>query len=271
MIYVEPQSGLCNRMRVLDSAVALARAVDRPLTVIWHRNEDLNCRLQDLFQLPAEVDQVIEGGSGLGVSGRIRRAAYRYAREATFRARGLEVQYLRDPLPGETVGADTVEAARSSGVYIRTCHRFYSAEVPFSSFTPVSQIADVVNTYLPRLKRSVGVHVRRTDNAKATDHSPLSGFIDAMREERRGEHATDFFVATDSPETYRELQDVFGESVFCHPKVSLSRGDPRAIIDAAIDLYCLAECRKLIGSYWSSFSEVAWQIRGIEKTIVRKA
>ena len=45
--------------------------------------------------------------------------------------------------------------------------------------------------------------------------------------------------------------------------------DPRGIQDAVIDLYSLANCRKLIGSYWSSFSEVAAQLRGIELVIAK--
>jgi hypothetical protein len=38
----------------------------------------------------------------------------------------------------------------------------------------------------------------------------------------------------------------------------------KGIQDAVVDMYCLAGCQKIIGSYFSSFSEVAAQINGIE-------
>ena len=37
--------------------------------------------------------------------------------------------------------------------------------------------------------------------------------------------------------------------------------------DARLDLYCLAATDKLIGSYWSSFTDIAADMRGIEKVI----
>ena len=37
--------------------------------------------------------------------------------------------------------------------------------------------------------------------------------------------------------------------------------------DALLDLYCLAAAKKLIGSYWSSFTDIAADMKGIEKVI----
>ena len=37
--------------------------------------------------------------------------------------------------------------------------------------------------------------------------------------------------------------------------------------DALIDLWCLAASRKIIGSYWSSFTDTAADMGGIEKVI----
>lgn len=60
MIYVEPCGGLCNRMRVIASAVTLAEKNKIGLRVMWRLNKACNCRLDELF-LP------IRGVSGGGI------------------------------------------------------------------------------------------------------------------------------------------------------------------------------------------------------------
>jgi hypothetical protein len=88
-----------------------------------------------------------------------------------------------------------------------------------------------------------------------------------MRQEL-DEHAdTRFFLATDSPAEEERLQQEFPGRIIMHPKTSLKRHDPRAVQEAMVDLYCLANCRKLFGSYNSSFTETAAGIRGIELRI----
>src|SRR5438876_7707619 len=70
-----------------------------------------------------------------------------------------------------------------------------------------------------------------------------------------------FFVATDDPHEESFLRDRF--RVVTHQKRSLDRSTVEALEDAAIDLYCLAATRQLIGSHGSSFTHVAAQLYGI--------
>ena len=269
VILVEPQSGLCNRMRALDSGIELGQRVGQDVRVIWHRNEGLNCAFDALFEKPEGVDEVVEVNYGLGPVGRIARGVVRIAREGCLRATGVPTLYLRDPIPGENLSDRYIEMARQHGLSIRTCHRFMQRQQAFAQFRPSRQVSDAVAVYEERLAYSVGVHIRRTDNIEAIAHSPIEGFVSIMRKEVAKDEKTEFFVATDSMEALSTLKGVFGEAVFFHSKGSVERSEPQAIVDAAIDLYCLARCRKLIGSYWSSFSEVAWQLGGIDKVIVR--
>jgi hypothetical protein len=138
----------------------------------------------------------------------------------------------------------------------------------YADLRPVPRLQAIIDSHVSTIGRTIGVHVRRTDNRYARDHSPLDMFIDLMRREVAQDDASRFFVATDSPEAEGHLRGEFPGRICMHEKRSLDRNDPLAIEDAVIDLYCLARCRKLIGSYWSSFSETAWQLGGIEKTIV---
>ena len=110
----------------------------------------------------------------------------------------------------------------------------------------------------------VGVHIRRTDNMASIQHSPIEDFEAAMREEIERDPDTRFFLATDDPAIEARLQEGFPGRIVVHAKSSLARNDPQAVRDAVVDLYGLSNCRRLIGSYRSSFTDSASRIRGIE-------
>lgn len=264
-IVAVPEGGLCNRMRVVDSLLALGEAVARPTKVIWEMNEALNCPFGDLFLPPAGEFEVAD----VKAEGRVGKLATRI-RDVASRVRGCTVLQQPDVLALSKEPEKLRRLARGSRLYMRTYSRFWQASRPFASLRPVPAIAGVVQQHAPRLARSVGVHIRRTDNAASTRHSPVSAFVELMKAEQSLDAGVSFFVATDSPEVLDELRGVFGEAILSHEKISLSRSDPAAIRDAAIDLYCLAACRKLLGSYWSSFSDTAAEINGIEIVIVKQ-
>ena len=44
-----------------------------------------------------------------------------------------------------------------------------------------------------------------------------------------------------------------------------------SIDEAVVDLFCLAHTRRVIGSYWSSFSDMAAEISGIPLEIAGKS
>ena len=50
VIFVYPYAGLCNRMRVMVSAIALARETNSKLVFFWERGEDLNASFCSLFE-----------------------------------------------------------------------------------------------------------------------------------------------------------------------------------------------------------------------------
>jgi len=56
-------AGLCNRMREMASALALARASGQALTVYWFRNKYLNCAFGRLFE-PIDEIEVLDVHAG---------------------------------------------------------------------------------------------------------------------------------------------------------------------------------------------------------------
>jgi hypothetical protein len=261
-IVLDPIGGLCNRMRAIDSGMALARHLGRDLHVVWTMRRELNCRFDRLFeslpgvrmyQLPRLPTRVYFRLLRFGVH----RLAFRDAFEQS-RITAL----LKEKKPIDTL-------CRPGGIYIRTCSRFFGQKPLFTSFKPVRAIQDVVDARVAAFgPRTIGVHVRRGDNVRSIEQSPIERFIEVLGEEVARAPETTFFVATDAPDEEARLRRAFPDRVLTHPKRTLSRDDPRGIEDALVDLMCLASTQKVVGSYWSSFSTTAAAIRDIERTII---
>lgn len=258
MLLLEPTGGICNRLRAIVSAQRLARDRGSSLVILWKRDHHLSARYGELFIKPVDILKVLP-----------------IARETTYRAVNAVIcRVFRDRLEQADIEAmnrenvDYTRHAAGRSIFIRTHSRFH-CECDFSLVKPLPEIVRTVAGYeLDRLG-AVGVHIRRTDNQRSIEHSPTELFVEAMRMELAENPGAIFFVATDSPQDEQRLRRVFPGRIISHPKVSLNRRDPRAIRDALIDLYCLASCRKLLGSYWSSFSETAAAIGKMPLQIVK--
>ena len=266
MIYLTPEGGLCNRMRSIASVWHLAIKVDQPMTVNWWLTNDMNCSFGQLFEAAAIPFAVRE----LNAVG-IRAPLFKVASPLT----DLFCKWIGTPVLSSQVSASLVNQeakltawGKAGSPRIRTNSKILDAPNLFGIFAPNKGLQTVIDRYKNDLPNSVGVHIRRSDNAKSTEFSSTQSFIAQMHLELKKNPQTRFFIATDSPETFARLQDEFGGAVYQHLKRSLSRDDSAAICDAVVDLYCLAGCRKLIGSYWSSFSDTAWEINGIDHIII---
>jgi hypothetical protein len=101
--------------------------------------------------------------------------------------------------------------------------------------------------------RPIGVHIRRTDHAKAIQNSPTKAFIHAMRAYPED---TIFFLATDDIKEWYTLAAHFPGRIL-HYSVHLNRNSLDGIQEALVDFLALSRCREILGSVGSSFSEMA--------------
>lgn len=260
MLIVQPVGGLCNRLRAIDAASALATELQLGLAVLWFPAPDLNASFHDLFEQPTGI-RIIDIRTHVG--GRALNRALR----ALFRPR-FKCCYLGQPDIEPMLGSRQLahRLIQSRHAYLQTYSEFWPVQDAFAMFRPLPDLQARIERY--GRDELVGVHIRRTDNVASIQHSPIENFEATMREEIERDPGTRFFVATDDPAMEARLQLGFPGRIVVHEKSSLARSDPRAIRDAVVDLYALSNCRKLIGSYWSSFTDSASRIRGIECCII---
>ena len=134
----------------------------------------------------------------------------------------------------------------------------------FKKFKPVDVVQKKIDKFVKDhdLKKLVGVHIRRGDFASL----PISPgrvssdkyFIKKMREILEKDPKTKFFLSTDSPEVEKKYEELFEGKIVKYSKNSFVRTDVAATQESLVDLMLLSKTKKILGTYKSTFTEVAW-------------
>ncbi len=253
VIYVEPRAGLCNRMRVIASAFKLAEKYGAQLVVMWRLTKGLNCSFSNLFCLDERI-KIIES---------------RHKIDFRFMWKAMKADICL--LNCRYEEKDNIERAVEKGgyVYITSVHNFYNAE-DFSLFRPVESIEKQVLQITERIdKNTIGIHIRRTDAVKSIQYSPTQLFFDYIGLCIEKDKKAKFYLATDSEDVEKELLASFPGGVFVVNELKrFGRDSQKGMEDAVIDLFCLSKCSYIVGSYWSSFSEIAAAIGNIKLNVL---
>lgn len=261
-LFVDAQHGLGNRLRAIGSAAAIAEASGRELVIIWQPDAHCNCRFSDLF---------------------------------TYKGIVLDASSLDDDPDLKVYNYMTIEGGKknelivdncASDIYVRSAyvlnspHSDWKRENHFiRSLRPVEAVQVLVNSV--RHPNDVSVHVRMeggrkdeylpyesSSNWTDEDHdlidywrskSHFSHFIrriDALVTEGSAEH---IFIAADRPETYREFRRAYGDRLAWLERSCYDRSAEQ-LQYALADALLLSRAPLLLGSTWSSFSELAMRL-----------
>ena len=262
-----PVGGLANRMRAIVSAAALTGETGHRLHVVWFKDAGLNCRFDELFCPIGRTDIRLHEATFADflLHDRPRRKNLWLPglfQHAAFDARLYE--QAPELAPGSPFDAGQWLAGHSRA-YIATCYPFHPSPTSLYAalFRPVEAIERQVRTYTERFSaHTVGIHIRRTDNAMSIAHSPLSLFIQAMERELEAHPDTTFFVASDSEADKHTLRTHFGPRILTS-SAPADRNSKAGMQQGAVDLFTLSRTGKIFGSCYSSFSEVAAMLRSI--------
>lgn len=91
---------------------------------------------------------------------------------------------------------------------------------------------------------------------RSIEDSPLYLFVGEMERILRQEPLTRFFLATDDAGVMRELTGRFGDKIICGDD-NVSRDTLRGMMHATADLWALASTSRILGSFYSSFTDLA--------------
>jgi hypothetical protein len=130
----------------------------------------------------------------------------------------------------------------------------------------IQSVADDVFSCVPEGSTVVGAHIRRGDNKKSIEESPSELFWEVME---AYDQSVLFYLATDSEEERLQALERFPNRILKGSDTILSRNDPFGCREGMLDFYCLSRCSEILGSYYSSFSEMAAMYGGVELRIMK--
>jgi hypothetical protein len=274
MLIVEPFGGLGNRMRVVASAMVLAADAGQELEIVWVRRTHLTAAFDELF-CPVSVFRLSADPGRLRWAGRSRQdtPVRRLAAATRNRIAGVSCCIVDNDFQSVWRGEiNLLSLARSEHrLYVKTCEELGPTQTALATFRPIAALQQRIDAVTARFTaRTIGVHIRGTDHAHARAESPIETFIDALDRELHEHPETVFFVSTDEPSVEQQLEERYSNHVLTLKAKTLARDTLAGAEDAVIDLFCLSRTRKILGSHWSSFSDVAARIGGIPLEVVRR-
>jgi hypothetical protein len=261
-LIVYPRSGLCNRMRAIASAKRLCSKAGARCTIVWDWGDYRALFDDDTDWMPYKEpmdwrrDHIIPG--------------YHHIRHLPMREGGSRRRW-RVPVtthPRIALTSWFVFCAAEERLLRR--YTAYEEQGVFAWFPkPHSSILQMAAAFKQAFfpPRTVGMHIRRTDNIGATLRSPDQSYFRVG--DRLVESGYHIFLATDNQETLQLLRQRYGEKLIHYPKSSAlesrwPRNDSTSqeITDDMVDLLLLASCEFVIGSQGSSYSRVAILLNG---------
>ena len=270
-LYVDAQHGLSNRIRAMSSGAAIASATGREFVVVWQADKHCDCQLSDLFDYQGEV---------------VSRSFVEEARKT------MDVtSYLAIEEGSNRFGPITLTPGKDA--YLRAADEFNSvfseteAELAFTrALRPSSAVRDLLRGI--DVSDCIGAHVRM-EGGPGLDHQAYDsgdnwpedehGLIQQWREKshysrfmRRIDQLLEsgpysrVFLAADMAETYTAFEQRYGDRLVYLAREHYDRSAAQ-LRHAMADVILLSHTPILLGSTWSSFSELAMRLAVAPQTV----
>jgi hypothetical protein len=295
MIYFRPLGGLCNRIRAMDSIISLAIDYGHKVTVLWVQNEKCNCPYSSLFKPPENTDiKIVEVKHELEITKVYALDNYEESIHENFKIifptvhlddfllnkelssvynwklyNGIKSSEEIDALFIKKIDLKLKKLLAKETIYITSCYRLSPLKNKYTFFKPIDKIVKKVDAITIKFNNTIGVHIRRTDHIVSKKYSALKKFELEMGKYILQEDSTTFYLSTDCKETKNQLVSKFKNRIIKQEINSYDRNDKTAIKEALVDLLALSKSKKIIGSYLSSFTDMAVDIGGLEKQIIK--
>ncbi len=251
MFILKANAGLCNKLLSMAAGLHLAQDAGVRLHVLWATDMHMHDLFTDLFepvsafslhQLRIPSSRICQG----------------LARRILPRAFG-ERNDIEAILDHEERFVEAFKVNPNRLWRFSSFREFYPAD-DFSWLKPRPEIAaHIAESRSLTEGEVVGMHIRRGDHVQAMRCSPLPLFYQRVAEEVAANSSVRFFLSTDDPEVKRDLKTKYPRNIFTRECVKM-RHESGGGADAVVDLWLLSQCKKIYGTFPSSFSLVASKI-----------
>lgn len=250
-----PAGGIGNRVRVILSALQWQKDTGKGVRILWCQDKGLACSFNKLFVPIKEVKEIRNLFFYKVLRKVYLHSPYRFIHAFNYNENDKLKDWLEHP---------------TGMLYCSSCSDFYKSNT--LKFHDVFKLNDSLKLKLDEIIKDfntsmIGVHIRRTDNVEAIKSTPIQKFVKYIESSLANNDNLKFYLATDDIEVKNDFVKMFGDKIIT-TNCALRRDTEDGIISAILELYALASCSKIIGSYYSSYSELAAEIGGIPLEIL---
>ena len=250
-LHIRPRAGITNRMRALASAMWAADELGLHLVMTWELDHLLNSPFEDLFTNRIDRD-----------AGKLHDLPVKVFKEAT----AIHLPGAGEDPEGTVYEVDSCQPF-SFRPWIRPYSQlFWTGLRPYLlRLKPVDEVLRMVDRVASRFVReTLGVHVRSGRGGMEfvqSRHIRNELFFEEIDTVLARRPKTRIFLACDSPEVVEEFMAQYGERITTLYETGgdalPGSVDTPGMRMALADLLLLSRTDRILGSYFSSFSEMA--------------
>ena len=254
-ISFSPSAGICNRIKKLFSALRFNANIEDAIDLYWSIGELTDKKFSDLFlfdlvkfnEISCTKKVELENAYDIGKD-----MSWRLKIEDGEVPKGFTQAYLKDEADKEYIDFEYERIPLN-------CRKEYLKF--FEALRPSSAVEKRINE-VNLSSNCIAVHVREdkywVEYGRGKSNT-LNNFISMMKQY---DENTKFFLASADEKFSVNLKKYFEGRIIELPNKSYKES-----VDAVAELYLLSKCKEMIGTYGSTFSEVAWWLSGCSQKV----
>ena len=277
LVFSEQAGGFSNKLKCLISSLRIADKTNRKVVLYWPKSFYIGCRFSELFKtnIPETETNLTE---------HLNKKKCIICRSYTDCKNNPNKNWIFNSwrfllFPGEIKKGFSKAFPSGSGQYIDLEYERIQTKLKktFSKYTkkliPQDFIQKEVKEFVSanKFNNVVGLHVRRTDYLLTLDGrgkvSTDENFFAEMEKIISKNPKVKFFLATDSKDTEKKFITRFGEKIFVYPKSGWDKSNPAFTKEALIEMLLLSKTPHILGTYLSTFTEMAWWFGGAKAKV----
>lgn len=284
--YINVKNGLGNRLRAFASAYVIAQATNRQLVLIWTPDFHCEAKFGDLFKTNYLLKDVtiLENDKTIFTEDITQ---YKINENDNIVKNKIIYNYMssKDTYIDDTSPYDIYV---SSACVLKNNNTNWTKEaLVLKQLEPVDNINNLILKYAKEfdISNTIGVHIRMGQETSTAQYENISDYSDAAKKSvtkwRTSSHWSvfvremkrimkenpnqKFFVCCDNEDIYgnilKEINNIF------YIKKSVYDRSFEQIISGLIDVILLSRTKHILGSNWSSFTELAHRLSGKQLTL----
>lgn len=290
IIAVNP-GGISNRLKCLISLWRIGNLSNRNLLVYWPRNSVCGVNFKDLFKNNFQEiskkklydlkkkDYKFHDPNDIS----FKNSSKKYLISDTWRWAFLKGEKITKYLPKNKIKNYPIYKSSTNPI-----QDYEGIDFAFNNINPkvkneilkylkkikiIKQIKEKISIFERenKIRNCVGIHMRRGDYLKGKDKigfvSDDCGFINRMNQLIKINPKEKFFLCTDSEETQQKFKKLFGNRIVTFTKTNFDRNSVLFTQEGLIDLLILSKTKRILGTYGSTYTEMAWWLGNCKPTM----